>query len=326
MSWPTFPFFSLFSCVVVPCWYFLFVRLDSQEHGRLIFSVPALAPHETLMSAELHVAPWQVVHLMSQRLRSLPLLKLSVHSIIAVDADGDDSSSNSIHQTKLTNLDSEFFLTNGTDWCRLNVLVAVRRWLAEGGGRGQLKLRLHAGPNADADLGMFLGQQPRPDGLDVEPTLHISVVADHTKNGRGHGRKARDVDTVPDGKCRVYAHEIHVKDIGWDDFIISPKIINFTYCAGKCDFPLPPTSRIRLEGSAPSPTYKISRHAMFQSLFNHLYEKAAEDKKDERINVPCPSCVPVTYRNMSLLFMPFDVPDAKIKRFEDILVRDCSCA
>lgn len=91
-------------------------------------------------------------------------------------------------------------------------------------------------------------------------------------------------------------------DIGWGDWIISPKSFEAHYCAGSCPFPL--TKRLR-----------PSNHATIQSMVH-----AIGINKE----VPEPCCVPESMSSLTLLYFD-ENRNVVLKNYPSMTVNSCAC-
>nr|WND63736.1 bone morphogenetic protein 3 [Sinonovacula constricta] len=95
---------------------------------------------------------------------------------------------------------------------------------------------------------------------------------------------------------------VDFNEIGWGEWIISPKSFKAHYCAGSCPFPL--TKKLR-----------PSNHATIQSLVNAV-----------GINpeVPAPCCVPDRLSSLTLLYFD-ENGNVVLKNYPDMTVKRCAC-
>ncbi|RUS79895.1 hypothetical protein EGW08_012333 [Elysia chlorotica] len=91
-------------------------------------------------------------------------------------------------------------------------------------------------------------------------------------------------------------------DIGWEDWIISPKSFQAHYCAGECPFPL--TKRLR-----------PSNHATIQSIVHAVGIYA---------QVPAPCCVPDQMSPITLLYFD-EAKNVVLKNYPGMTVDSCAC-
>ncbi|XP_054707235.1 uncharacterized protein LOC129217026 [Uloborus diversus] len=102
--------------------------------------------------------------------------------------------------------------------------------------------------------------------------------------------------------CQRKSLMVDFSELGWDDWIISPKTFNAHYCAGTCSFPLIKEA-------------KPSNHAAIQSLIHATGINP---------NVPSPCCVPSVTRSLTLLY--FDENGGLVlKNYPNMIVEKCAC-
>ncbi|XP_076460983.1 uncharacterized protein LOC143293693 [Babylonia areolata] len=109
-------------------------------------------------------------------------------------------------------------------------------------------------------------------------------------------------DNNPGQVCSRHRLVVDFADIGWGDWIISPKSFEAHYCSGTCPFPL--TKRLR-----------PSNHATIQSIVNAigLYS-----------HVPAPCCVPDTMTSVTLLYFD-ENRNVVLKNYPGMSVQSCAC-
>ncbi|XP_070185994.1 uncharacterized protein [Littorina saxatilis] len=109
-------------------------------------------------------------------------------------------------------------------------------------------------------------------------------------------------DNNPGQVCARRRLVVDFADIGWGDWIISPKSFEAHYCSGSCPFPL--TKRLR-----------PSNHATIQSIVNAigLYS-----------GVPAPCCVPDTMTSVTLLYFD-ENRNVVLKNYPGMSVQSCAC-
>eukprot|EP00058_Branchiostoma_floridae_P010729 XP_002596217.1 hypothetical protein BRAFLDRAFT_276056 [Branchiostoma floridae] len=91
-------------------------------------------------------------------------------------------------------------------------------------------------------------------------------------------------------------------DIGWSDWIISPKAFDAYYCAGTCDFPM-------------SKVMKPSNHATIQSIMRTVGITSG---------VPSPCCVPDKLSSLSILYFD-ENRNVVLKVYPNMSVESCAC-
>lgn len=107
----------------------------------------------------------------------------------------------------------------------------------------------------------------------------------------------RDVRT-----CQKKSLIVDFAEIGWTDWIISPKTFEANYCAGQCPFPL-------------TKSLLPSNHATIQSLVHALSLDP---------NVPPPCCVPEITSSVTLLYFDDD-KNVVLKNYPSMSVDSCAC-
>lgn len=95
---------------------------------------------------------------------------------------------------------------------------------------------------------------------------------------------------------------VDFNDIGWGEWIISPKSFKAHYCSGSCPFPL--TKKLR-----------PSNHATIQSLVNAIGINP---------DVPAPCCVPDKLSSVTLLYLD-ENRNVVLKNYPNMTVQKCAC-
>lgn len=95
---------------------------------------------------------------------------------------------------------------------------------------------------------------------------------------------------------------VDFNDIGWGEWIISPKSFKAHYCSGSCPFPL--TKKLR-----------PSNHATIQSLVNAIGINP---------DVPAPCCVPDKLSSVTLLYLD-ENRNVVLKNYPNMTVKKCAC-
>jgi hypothetical protein len=97
---------------------------------------------------------------------------------------------------------------------------------------------------------------------------------------------------------------VDFEEIGWSDWIISPKGYNAYHCKGDCPFPL---------GQNQKPT----NHATVQSIVHAMRISGSRD-----LETPC--CVPNKLLSISLLYFD-DEENVTLKKYADMVAASCGC-
>ncbi|XP_039321909.2 growth/differentiation factor 15 [Saimiri boliviensis] len=167
--------------------------------------------------------------------------------------------------------------------------------------RRQLRL---ARPQAPA-LHLRLSPPPPPwDQLQAasrsaRPQLELHLRA---RAARGRRRaRARGGDHCPLGPgrcCRLHTVRASLEDLGWADWVLSPREVQVSVCIGAC----------------PSQFRAANVHAQIKTSLHRLKPDA----------VPAPCCVPASYSPMVLLQKTDS--GVSLQTYDDLLARDCHCA
>uniref|UniRef100_A0A2K5QEI0 Growth/differentiation factor 15 n=2 Tax=Cebus imitator TaxID=2715852 RepID=A0A2K5QEI0_CEBIM len=167
--------------------------------------------------------------------------------------------------------------------------------------RRQLRL---ARPQAPA-LHLRLSPPPPPSdqlqaaSRSARPQLELHLRARATR-GRRRAR-ARDGDHCPLGPgrcCRLHTVRASLEDLGWADWVLSPREVQVSMCIGAC----------------PSQFRAANMHAQIKTSLHRLKPDA----------VPAPCCVPASYSPMVLLQKTDS--GVSLQTYDDLLAKDCHCA
>ncbi|MBN3295833.1 GDF10 factor, partial [Amia calva] len=96
--------------------------------------------------------------------------------------------------------------------------------------------------------------------------------------------------------------KVDFADIGWSEWILSPKSFDAYYCAGTCEFPMPKVVR-------------PSNHATIQSIVKAVGIIPG---------VPEPCCVPDKMNSLSVLFLD-ENKNVVLKIYPNMSVESCAC-
>ncbi|XP_052007300.1 growth/differentiation factor 10 [Xyrauchen texanus] len=106
---------------------------------------------------------------------------------------------------------------------------------------------------------------------------------------------------VPRSCSRRYL-KVDFADIGWNEWILSPKSFDAYYCAGTCEFPIPKVVR-------------PSNHATIQSIVKAVGIVSG---------IPEPCCVPEKMKSLSVLFLD-ESKNIVLKIYPNMSVETCAC-
>ena len=115
-------------------------------------------------------------------------------------------------------------------------------------------------------------------------------------------RISRSLHPSHAGKCQIHNLTVYFKDLGWDEWVIAPKMYSANYCAGTC---------LDLHD-----TKRMSHHAFVQLLVH--------EKDSSYAHAPC--CAPSHMSSISMLYIgePGE-SNFVLKTMENFVVRSCVC-
>ncbi|KAI4898402.1 hypothetical protein NFI96_016768 [Prochilodus magdalenae] len=115
-------------------------------------------------------------------------------------------------------------------------------------------------------------------------------------------KKARKKQWNEPRNCARRYLKVDFADIGWSEWIISPKSFDAYYCSGSCQFPMPKS-------------LKPSNHATIQSIVRAVGVVSG---------IPEPCCVPEKMSSLSILFFDED-KNVVLKVYPNMTVDSCAC-
>ncbi|XP_004703279.2 bone morphogenetic protein 3 [Echinops telfairi] len=115
-------------------------------------------------------------------------------------------------------------------------------------------------------------------------------------------KKARRKQWIEPRNCARRYLKVDFADIGWSEWIISPKSFDAYYCSGACQFPMPKS-------------LKPSNHATIQSIVRAVGVVPG---------IPEPCCVPEKMSSLSILFFD-ENKNVVLKVYPNMTVESCAC-
>ncbi|OCU00369.1 hypothetical protein XELAEV_18006143mg [Xenopus laevis] len=115
-------------------------------------------------------------------------------------------------------------------------------------------------------------------------------------------KKARRKQWNEPRNCARRYLKVDFADIGWSEWIISPKSFDAYYCSGACQFPMPKS-------------LKPSNHATIQSIVRAVGVVPG---------IPEPCCVPEKMSSLSILFLD-ENKNVVLKVYPNMTVESCAC-
>ncbi|XP_012502648.1 PREDICTED: bone morphogenetic protein 3 [Propithecus coquereli] len=115
-------------------------------------------------------------------------------------------------------------------------------------------------------------------------------------------KKARRKQWIEPRNCARRYLKVDFADIGWSEWIISPKSFDAYFCSGACQFPMPKS-------------LKPSNHATIQSIVRAVGVVPG---------IPEPCCVPEKMSSLSILFFD-ENKNVVLKVYPNMTVESCAC-
>ncbi|NXH21451.1 BMP3 protein, partial [Bucco capensis] len=115
-------------------------------------------------------------------------------------------------------------------------------------------------------------------------------------------KKARRKQWNEPRYCARRYLKVDFADVGWSEWIISPKSFDAYYCSGECQFPIPKA-------------LKPSNHATIQSIVRAVGVVPG---------IPEPCCVPEKMSSLSILFFD-ENKNVVLKVYPNMTVESCAC-
>ncbi|XP_033861764.2 bone morphogenetic protein 3-like [Acipenser ruthenus] len=115
-------------------------------------------------------------------------------------------------------------------------------------------------------------------------------------------KKARRKQWNEPRNCARRYLKVDFADIGWSEWIISPKSFDAYYCSGSCQFPMPKS-------------LKPSNHATIQSIVRAVGVVPG---------IPEPCCVPERMSSLTILFFD-ENKNVVLKVYPNMTVESCAC-
>lgn len=124
--------------------------------------------------------------------------------------------------------------------------------------------------------------------------LHLRA---HAARGRRSARAEDDCPLGPGRCCRLHRVRASLDELGWSDWVLSPRELRVGVCVGAC----------------PHLHRAANTHAQIKGRLHRLWPDA----------VPAPCCVPASYEPLVLLHRTDS--GVSLRTYEDILARACHC-
>lgn len=135
----------------------------------------------------------------------------------------------------------------------------------------------------------------------VDTDQRVFYYEEDVKNEKNNNNN-NNVPPPPKDLCKKKRLMVDFADIGWNEWIISPKSFEADYCAGECPFPM---SRV----------LNPSNHATIQGIVHAVGLHS---------HVPAPCCVPTAMTSVTLLYFDEDL-NVVLKNYPNMSVTSCGC-
>ncbi|XP_063885820.1 inhibin beta B chain-like [Scylla paramamosain] len=178
-------------------------------------------------------------------------------------------------------------------WVKLDISAAMQRWMLK--ETQEVNLNVWCSTCSRHALTSKIA--------DHTPFIVIAATETNTHQRRSVERECSGQDG---DRCCREAINITSTEMGWDDWLISPRNFAFYYCNGSC--PAYPLIDETFNGTEYS---KIKKHLM------------QEGKLGPRDKLK-PCCSPTSYKSMDLLFYS-GTREIRHRRVTDLLVSSCGC-
>ena len=135
------------------------------------------------------------------------------------------------------------------------------------------------------------------------------------------------------GNCQRLDFNVNFVELGWDKWILFPKVFNAHICSGDCSLPL--TSQRRRSyfsysssSSSASSSMSESVSSSFSSsivqVTNHAQIMSILEFKHPEINKHMTKCVSTKLKPLTVVFLD-EYGQIKTKQYQDMVVEECGC-
>ncbi len=135
------------------------------------------------------------------------------------------------------------------------------------------------------------------------------------------------------GNCQKIDFNVNFVELGWDKWILYPKIFNAHLCSGDCSLPL--TSQRRksyfsyssassLSGSSSISEASTTYSSSIVQVTNHAQIMSILEFKHPDINKHMTKCVSTKLKPLTVIFLD-EYGQIKTKQYQDMIVEECGC-
>ena len=125
------------------------------------------------------------------------------------------------------------------------------------------------------------------------------------------------------GNCQKVDFNVNFVELGWDKWILFPKIFNAHICSGDCSLPLA-TRRRKSHFSYTAASSSSSFTSSIVQVTNHAQIMSILEFKHPEINKHMAKCVSTKLKPLTVIFLD-DYGQIKTKQYQDMIVEECGC-
>lgn len=122
--------------------------------------------------------------------------------------------------------------------------------------------------------------------------------------------------------CHKTDFYVNFYELGWDKWIIFPKVFNAHICSGGCGLPkimsfmnMKRSNRKRMRHLPKSLVNKLTNHAQIMSILEYRYPQ---------LNKQMTKCVPTRLKPLTVIYLN-EIGRIMTKQYEDMVVEECGC-
>ena len=125
--------------------------------------------------------------------------------------------------------------------------------------------------------------------------------------------------------CRRVDFNVNFLELGWDKWIIFPKMFNAHICTGDCTIPLRSIrKRVLHIGAGHVKAKLVNTSLITTSATNHAQIMSILEYKHPEMNKQMTKCVSTKLRPLTVIFLN-EHGQIKSKQYEDMIVDECGC-
>jgi len=113
---------------------------------------------------------------------------------------------------------------------------------------------------------------------------------------------------------------VNFVELGWDKWILYPKIFNAHICSGNCQLPL----KMKRKSYVSYSSHETSYTSSLVQVTNHAQIMSILEYKHPEINKHMTKCVSTKLKPLTVIFLD-EYGQIKTKQYEDMVVEECGC-